>query len=196
MTAYTHWLQMSSDLYVRDAVVPVGWQISLNFQVQTNRLQNLHLSLKTLIYVNGSETTTSQVIKKKYKNKSLKSNLSKWWSSLRVRLWPVHLEVAQPHSHFIHNRWDCRITFKGLLGKTILDRQKTKISYNDIWRGRRLREEDNRCVEVDAESDSRAPLCQFLHAWGCLFCSLNCHLSQGLFSLLEVINKCLGGEKK
>lgn len=53
-STYTHGLKMSSDLYVRYAVVPVGWKISLDFQVKADRLQQLGLSLKSFIYVCSS----------------------------------------------------------------------------------------------------------------------------------------------
>lgn len=46
---------MSSDPNVRDAVVPVGGKISLDFQVQVYRLQQLYLSQKTPIYIGGPE---------------------------------------------------------------------------------------------------------------------------------------------
>lgn len=55
---------MSNDLYVRYAVVPIGWKISQDFQVQADRLQQLGLSLKTFIYVCGPGSThNTNVIK-------------------------------------------------------------------------------------------------------------------------------------
>lgn len=109
--------------------------------------------------------------------------------------WPVHLEVGQSHRHYIHNRRDLDITFKGLLGEAVLDRQQTEVSYNDVEGRGRLGQEDDGCIEVDVQSDPSAPLCQLLHTWRCLFRSLDCHLCQGLFSLLEVIDECLRARK-
>ncbi len=111
-------------------------------------------------------------------------------------LWPVHLEVSESHSHYIDNRRDLGITFKGLLGKTVLDRQQTKVSHNDIVGRGGLGQEDDGCIEVDIETDSTAALCQLLHTWCCFLCCLDCYLSQGLFGLLEVVNECLGEKKK
>lgn len=51
---------MSSDPNVRDAVIPVGGKISLDFQVQVDRLQQLYLSLKTPIYIRGPERNTGR----------------------------------------------------------------------------------------------------------------------------------------
>lgn len=110
-------------------------------------------------------------------------------------LWPVHLEVSQFHSHYIHNRRDLSITFKWLLGKTVLDRQQTEVSYNDVGGRGGLGEEDDWRIEVDVKSDSGASLSQLLHTWCCLFCSLDCHLGQSLFGLLEIIDECLGQRK-
>lgn len=111
-------------------------------------------------------------------------------------LWPVHLEVSQSHSHYIHNRRDLSIAFTGLLGKAVLDWQQTEVSDNDIGGRGGLGQEDDGSVEVDVQSDTSAPLCQLLHTWRCFLCSLNCHLSQGIFSLLKVIDECLRGRMK
>ncbi len=111
-------------------------------------------------------------------------------------VWPVHLEVSQSHSHNINNGWNLSITFEGLLGKTVLDGQQTEISYNNVGGRGRLGQEDDRCIEVDVQRNSSAPLSQLLHTWCCLFCCLNCYLSKGLFGFLEVIDEPLRGGKK
>ncbi|TNN62600.1 hypothetical protein EYF80_027199 [Liparis tanakae] len=50
-----------------------------------------------------------------------------------------------PHNHFIHDRRDLVIAFEGLLGKGVLDRQQTEVSYNDIrGRGGLGQEDDGR----------------------------------------------------
>jgi len=54
---------VSSNLYVRDAVVPVGGKISLDFQVKTDWLQQLSLPLKSLIYVRGSGNNINQIVR-------------------------------------------------------------------------------------------------------------------------------------
>lgn len=57
---YTNWLKMSSDPNVRYVMVPVGGKISLNFQVQVDRLQQLYLSMKTPIHECGPERSTGR----------------------------------------------------------------------------------------------------------------------------------------
>lgn len=60
MISYTNWFKMSSDPNVRDAVVPVGGKISLDFQVQVDGLQQPYLSLKAIIYICGPERNTGR----------------------------------------------------------------------------------------------------------------------------------------
>lgn len=60
---------MSSDLYVRDAVVPVCWKIALDFQVQADWLQQLSLSFKIHIFVSGSESNSNKTVVKSNKKK-------------------------------------------------------------------------------------------------------------------------------
>lgn len=59
---YTNWFKMSSDPDVRYAVVPVRRKISLNFQVQIDRLQQLYFSLKTPIYICGPERSAESML--------------------------------------------------------------------------------------------------------------------------------------
>lgn len=192
MNTYTQRLKMSSDLYIRDAVVPISRKISLDFQVQADRLQQLSLAFKFPIFVSGSESKSITTVPKMM-NKKHGMRVNSICGRSHFWLRPVHLEVGQFHDHFIHNRRDCSVAFGRLLDETVLYRQEAKISNNDVWRGGRLGEENHRCVEVDVKSNSSASLCQLLHTRGCLFCSLNRHLSEGFFRLVEIINEYLKG---
>lgn len=71
---------MSSDLYVRYAVVPVGWKISLDFQVQADWLQQLGLSLKTFIYVCGPGSSNNKQVMRDVKEITVILNQSDFCS--------------------------------------------------------------------------------------------------------------------
>lgn len=179
---------MSSDRYIRDTVVPISWKISLDFQVQADRFQQLSLSFKVPIFVSGSKSKNTATATKMFKKLDFINPIC---VRSQICLGPVHLEVSQSHGHFIHNRRDCSIAFELLLDEMVLDGQEAKVSNDDVQRGGRLGEKNHRRVEVDVESNSSASLRQFLHTWRCFFSSLNSHFSEGVFSRLEIIDKNL-----
>ena len=54
---YVHGFEVSSDLYIRYAVVPGGGQVPLDRDVQADGLQQLRVSLEITVLICGSGNT-------------------------------------------------------------------------------------------------------------------------------------------